>query len=49
MRTFEMTVRISNWQTQKILIQADDPFKAKALAEMTYGKGSVISMPSEKR
>ncbi len=48
-RNFEMTIRLSTNQTQKILIAADDPFKAKAMAEMQYGKGTVISNPVERR
>ena len=48
-KTFKARVRLSNGSSQEVTVQADDYFKAKAMLEAQYGKGSISSGPMETR
>ena len=41
-KTFELQIKLPKGSRQTIRIQADNHLKAKALAEMQYGKGPII-------
>lgn len=47
MTTFKARVRLSDGSTQKVTVQGDDYFKAKAMLELQYGKGSIVVPPNE--
>jgi hypothetical protein len=46
--TYEAIIKLSGAGTQKITVQADDQFKAKAMIEMQYGQKSIVSGPHKK-
>ena len=46
-RTFEMTIKLPKTGNQKIRVQADNPHKAREMAEAQYGKGCIIGNPRE--
>lgn len=43
MLTFEVVIRIGNYQTANVRLQADNHGQAKMLAEAQYGAGNVIT------
>jgi hypothetical protein len=48
-KTYEARVKLQNGSVQKVTVQADSPFNAKAMLEAQYGKGSIFSFPTEVR
>ncbi len=45
--TYKARIRLSNSQTQEVTVQADSQWNAKLLLETQYGKGSVVSPPTQ--
>ena len=48
-KTFKATIKIKSgmgWVSQQVTIQADDMAKARAMLEMQYGKGCILSGPA---
>jgi hypothetical protein len=48
-KTYKAKVKLSNGAAQDVTVQADSQSNAKAMLEADYGKGSIISFPSEVR
>jgi hypothetical protein len=48
-RTWKAKVKLPNGAWQEVTVQADSFFNAKAMLESQYGKGSVVSGPTEVR
>ncbi len=46
-KRYKARVRLSNGSSQEVYVNADGYFNAKAMLEAQYGKGSVISGPTE--
>lgn len=42
MKQYKLTIRLSSGQLQKIIITADTSYNANKMAEMQYGKGSIV-------
>lgn len=43
MYTYEVWIRLNNYQTAHIRVNADDDYQAKLLAESMHGQGCVLN------
>lgn len=48
-KTYKAKVKLPNGSAQDVTVQADSQSNAKSMLEAQYGKGSIISFPSEVR
>jgi hypothetical protein len=48
-KTYKATIRLQGAGLQEVTVQANDYFKAKAMLETQYGKGSLFNGPTEVR
>ena len=46
-KTYAANVRLPSGFYQRVTVQADDPFNAKAMLEAQYGKGSFLGYPQQ--
>jgi hypothetical protein len=46
-RTYKARVKLPNGSSQNVTVQADSASNAKSMLEAQYGKGSVLSTPTE--
>ena len=48
-KTYKAKIYISSYQTQEVVVQADDNVKAKKLIDLQYNKPKYVTGPQEVR